>query len=868
MNQFPQDFPHTLTGFGGDPNLDQPGHRAQLRKCPVILMHGNASHSADPRYGMLAMKAFLKEAGWQDCEIWSCDYLGENNGTPVLPDVHRDHIDVVRDFIDDVRAYLGVQRVDFIAHSLGCGMVNGYLRGLQGTGEWNNADHRLDATGTFVCIAGANYGLGPNSIYEFKTGSEFEVQSHRFGAVASEDTPAGAADRARQEAPNEAWTGTTALDDDQLSYVAVIARGDFVDQQYPDTSRRNGADLNKVVNVGAGTDGHEKVIKNQAVFDAFRGYLNRYPPAPPIIFSVDKASGNYGADLQVTVTATPADAAVTFVARRVTKAVEAGFLVESVAETLEGALTNGQSLTLATDGAWDVRFSASSGAATERTYGVNVLLPELIVLPPEGGPPFEGSLEVKASSNKGTVFHSTDRTRWLAESNPVIHETSTLYFIAIDGDGLPSPIVQRSYEKKAVPFVKATLTEHFIAQRLDVDEYVSLTLELGANAVIILYFIDGEWVRDPAAPRVEPVLPAGAAARHALVACDKPGGVYAQGFDAVLSAPDGMVVHYTEDGSDPSSARNPARRSFAGRKVFTLRGNGPHALLCHAKDDAGNEAVQAFGWRIDDRDYPETRIAPSAGGSFIHKVRIELDVLEPIAWTRYTLDGSEPTETNGETYAAPIVLERSARLRFRSMGHGGKLEPVRSALFVVHLAPDQLVFDSDPRRTGNLVARRPGEAGRARVVVGTGSLLRIGAGQGGEARAILHFDTSSLPDNAAINHACLEVSSPGASGDPWAGGGTVAIDVQRGHFSSSLALHADDWDAAATAQGAAHIVSFGAGTTRSTDFSAAGLAAINKAGVTQLRLRLVPPNGASSDACLLLEGGRKVKLCITLGGPG
>ena len=208
MNQFPQDFPHTLTGFGGDPALDQAGHRARLRKCPVILMHGNATHSADPKYGMGTMKTFLKDAGYRDCEIWCCDYLGENNTMVVLPDVHRGHIGAVREFIDAVRAYLGVQRVDFIGHSLGCGMVNGYLRGLQASGEWHNEDHRLDAAGTFVSIAGAQYGLGPGGPFEFKTGGEFEVRSHRFGDVASEDSPSGSGDRSRQIAPVEAWKAT------------------------------------------------------------------------------------------------------------------------------------------------------------------------------------------------------------------------------------------------------------------------------------------------------------------------------------------------------------------------------------------------------------------------------------------------------------------------------------------------------------------------------------------------------------------------------------------------------------------------------------------------------------------------------------
>ncbi len=111
------------------------------------------------------------------------------------------------------------------------------------------------------------------------------------------------------------------------------------------------------------------------MFDAFKGYLNRTPPVPPVSFSVDKESGNHGANLRITVTITPADATIGYKARRVTKAVQAGFLVETVAEENAGALANKQSLTLAHDGAWEVKFAANSGAALERSYGVNVADP-------------------------------------------------------------------------------------------------------------------------------------------------------------------------------------------------------------------------------------------------------------------------------------------------------------------------------------------------------------------------------------------------------------------------------------------------------------------------------------------------------------
>lgn len=356
--------------------------------------------------------------------------------------------------------------------------------------------------------------------------------------------------------------------------------------------------------------------------------------------------------------------------------------------------------------------------------------------------------------------------------------------------------------------------------------------------------------------------------RHVRIDCDKPSGVYAGAVDPVISAPEQAgakpVVYYTDDGSDPSDPANPNRQFFDDKKRFSIGGNGAHAILCYTKDDAGKEAFQAFGWEIDDDDYPETRLSPSAGGNFVGRVRIDLTVAEPCAWTRYTLDGSEPSETHGETYTAPIVLDRTARLRFRSRSLAGKLEPVRSAVFNVTPQLERLVFDSEARRSGYLVARQDDHT----AMVGTGNMLRIGAVAGnGDSRAILHFDTASLPDNAQVSRAFLEVAFHSTVGDPWADGGTIAVDVQRGYFGYTRALHASDWDATATADGVAQVDRFSDGSGNSTDFSRAGLDAINKTGVTQCRLRMTPGANGAAGACLMLEGGTRARLHVILASP-
>ena len=613
MNVFPQDFNANLTGFGGDRLKKQAEHRSAIKKTPVILVHGNAAHSAHPKWGMEVMKGFLKGAGYQDCEIWAMDYLGENNFSLDLNAPHRNHIAQFRTFVDSVKDYLDVRRLDFIAHSLGCGIVNGYLRGLQSTGRWNNDGHRLGVVSTFVSLAGAIYGLGLGGQSEFKTGSDFEATSHTFNNVA-DDTPDGSNDPSKQESPVAGWKKTTSLDTNGIRYVAITSVNDFVDAQNHDTGRREGADLNKRVDLGGGIDGHEKIIKSQTVFNSFKTYLNQSPPVAPAVISVNRNSGSYDTGLEITVTVTPVTVPVDYVAERIVKRFDGGHINRMVSDTRTGTLSNGQTLKLASDGQWEVVFRAAGAEEVQRTYGVNILLPEIKILT-DNTARFRGSLDVSASTTRGTPYHSTDRENWLVGSMMTINRTTTVSFVAIDSDGIASPVVSRAFEKE--PFWQdrqtATLTEHFLAHRLSVDQYASIGLKLGFNAVVTLYLIDGKWTLNPEQPqtiRPAPLPVSGlsgalnAGGGRIGIHADKPSGQYAGTFDVTISASgsagEAITVYYTEDGSDPADRNNGKRRSFDARKIFTIKGTGHQSVLCYARDSARNEVFEAFAWSIGD----------------------------------------------------------------------------------------------------------------------------------------------------------------------------------------------------------------------------------------------------------------------------
>ena len=146
--------------------------------------------------------------------------------------------------------------------------------------------------------------------------------------------------------------------------------------------------------------------------------------------------------------------------------------------------------------------------------------------------------------------------------------------------------------------------------------------------------------------------------------------------------------------------------------------------------------------------------------------------------------------------------------------------------------------------------------------VGTYSTLAIGRGSDGKYnRAILSFDTSSLPDNATITRAYIVVTYSSRSGDPWANGNSLVIDVKTGYFGSASTTETSDWAASPTASAVASIASFTSGTKQSTDFNSAGLSAINKTGKTQLKLRFV--NNQSSTAYIFIKEGADAKLYVT-----
>ncbi len=121
----------------------------------------------------------------------------------------------------------------------------------------------------------------------------------------------------------------------------------------------------------------------------------------------------------------------------------------------------------------------------------------------------------------------------------------------------------------------------------------------------------------------------------------------------------------------------------------------------------------------------------------------------------------------------------------------------------------------------------------------TTSALRLGDNnQDRQYKTVVAFDTSSIPDGATILSVTLRLRRGTSSGtNPFTTHGTCWADVQTGGLSGSTTLQTGDFQATATAVQAASLSNAASnGAWSEGALNAAGLAAIDKTGTTQLRV--------------------------------
>ena len=153
----------TIGGFGGDASKTRSEH--SLSRRPIILVHGNGGSAVHDTWGFQYMVPRLIDLGYKKDEIWAISYLGTGS-TAMPPDPYAKNVDDFRRWIAAVMDYLSVDKVDIITHSLGGGLVRGWIEGYTSSQTYGADTHR-DEVGTVWLICAANYGFdGYNGEWE------------------------------------------------------------------------------------------------------------------------------------------------------------------------------------------------------------------------------------------------------------------------------------------------------------------------------------------------------------------------------------------------------------------------------------------------------------------------------------------------------------------------------------------------------------------------------------------------------------------------------------------------------------------------------------------------------------------------------
>lgn len=277
-------------------------------------------------------------------------------------------------------------------------------------------------------------------------------------------------------------------------------------------------------------------------------------------------------------------------------------------------------------------------------------------------------------------------------------------------------------------------------------------------------------------------------------------------------------------------------------------------------------------WGLDIATAPSVNLtAPSSGATVLGAVELTASATAAsgVSKVEFFVDGTLLAVDTSAPYAATwdstAVLDGVHRLMAKAYDPAGNVGSDDDTSVSVANGSTTSTTGSFASRTAEDGYVKANADGTSATVGTLESTYGLAVGRGSDAlinKTLLSFDTASVPDGATVTGAYLTLTHASSSGDPWASpaGNTLVLDVQSGCFSG-CATEASDWSSAATAASAAQVVKFTSGTQNSSDLSAAGRSAVNRTGLTQIRLRFT--SSPTSTAYVFVKNGAGATLHLT-----
>ena len=290
--------------------------------------------------------------------------------------------------------------------------------------------------------------------------------------------------------------------------------------------------------------------------------------------------------------------------------------------------------------------------------------------------------------------------------------------------------------------------------------------------------------------------------------------------------------------------------------------SGADNVYGHGLIDAA-AAYTALGGTLESISRPSAPTGPAKGGpgvSYTFSTNGSVSSLgDPV---QYLIDWGDGTDS-GWLPEGTLSASRSwtagtytVRARARCTVHQVIISPWSTPAAISVSVPVTVTVNSGFWQDGRVV--------ESKTAPGTGASAFIGGivvgddGRDRQQKGILSFDTSKIPVSAEILSATLKLTRARITNtNPFTIFGTCSIDVMKGTFNKK-GLERTDFEAAATASGALVIsdplINNGVAVTA---LGQAAMNAINKGGITQMRLSFPTPtnNDKRADYITFYSGG-------------